>query len=91
MENMENVIVLTDENGVETEFEIITALEVDDKEYYVLFAVDSEEDDAVVLRLDVNEEGEETLSTIEDDAEFDKVAAAYEEWLETEEDEDDEE
>ncbi|EYE89667.1 hypothetical protein Q428_01240 [Fervidicella metallireducens AeB] len=87
MENMENVVVLTDENGVETKFEVITALEVDGKEYFVLYPVDSEEDDAVVFRLDTNEDGEEMLAEIEDDEEFEKVAQAYEEWLEAEDDE----
>jgi uncharacterized protein YrzB (UPF0473 family) len=93
MEDMENVVVLTDENGVETQFEVITALTVDDKEYYVLYPVDSEEEDAIVLRLDENEDGEQTLATIEDDDEFEKVAQAYEQWLEAEEEdfEDDEE
>lgn len=91
MENMENVVVLTDENGEENQFEIVTVLELDDNEYYVLYPVNSEEEDAIVLRLDVNEAGEEVLTTIEDDDEFDKVAEAYEEWLEENDEEWDEE
>ena len=91
MENMENVVVLTDENGEENQFEIVTVLELDDNEYYVLYPVNSEEEDAIVLRLDVKEAGEEVLTTIEDDDEFDKVAEAYEEWLEENDEEWDEE
>lgn len=92
MENNENTVVLTDEDGVETEFEVITALEVDGNEYYVLYPVDEEnEEDAVVLKLTTNEDGEEMLTTIEDDDEFEKVAAAYEEWLNEEDFEDGEE
>ncbi|KRQ86871.1 hypothetical protein ABG79_01362 [Caloramator mitchellensis] len=90
----ENVVVLTDENGVETEFEIITSLEVEDKLYYVLYPLDTDDDEAVVLRYDEDENGEGSLAAIEDDEEFDKVARAYEEWLEEEdfeEFEDDEE
>jgi uncharacterized protein YrzB (UPF0473 family) len=88
MEEMDNIVVLTDENGEENQFEIITALEVDGDEYYVLYPVDSNDDDgdAVVLKLDTNENGEDVLTTIEDDAEFEKVAAAYEKWLEEDED-----
>ena len=87
MEEMDNIVVLTDENGEENQFEIITALEVDGDEYYVLYPVDSndEDGDAVVLKLDTNENGEDVLTTIEDDAEFEKVAAAYEKWLEEDE------
>jgi uncharacterized protein YrzB (UPF0473 family) len=84
MENNENIIMLSDENGEETQFEIVTVLEVDGNEYYVLYPVDSEEEDALVLKLDKNEDGEEILTTIEDDDEFEKVSEAYEEWLESE-------
>lgn len=85
MENNENIIVLSDENGQETQFEIVTVLEIEGKEYYVLYPVDSDEEDALVLKLDKNEEGEEILTTIEDDEEFDRVSEAYEEWLESDE------
>ncbi|MBZ4662446.1 MAG: hypothetical protein JG776_128 [Caloramator sp.] len=86
MENMDNVIVLTDENGQETSFEFITDLEVDGNVYYVLYPVDSEEEDAVVFKVEVDEEGQEVLSVIEDDDEFEKVAEAYQEWLDSNED-----
>lgn len=86
MENMDNVIVLTDENGQETSFEFITDLEVDGNVYYVLYPVDSEEEDAVVFKVEVDEEGQEVLSVIEDDEEFEKVAEAYQEWLDSDED-----
>ncbi|MCX7695047.1 DUF1292 domain-containing protein [Caloramator sp. mosi_1] len=86
MENMDNVIVLTDENGQETSFEFITDLEVDGNVYYVLYPVDSEEEDAVVFKVEVDEDGQEVLSVIEDDEEFEKVAEAYQEWLDSDED-----
>jgi uncharacterized protein YrzB (UPF0473 family) len=87
MENNENIIVLSDENGEETKFEVVTVLEVEDNDYYVQYPVDSEEEDAIVLKLVTNEAGEDVLTTIDDDDEFDKVAEVYEEWLESEEDE----
>ncbi|TDT61988.1 DUF1292 domain-containing protein [Fonticella tunisiensis] len=84
MEEMDNVVVLKDENGVETEFEIITDLEVDGNVYYILYPLDDEEsEEAVAMKVDVDEEGNEILSEIEDDEEFEKVASAYEKWLET--------
>lgn len=85
MENNENVIVLSDENGEETKFEVVTVLEVEGNEYYVLYPVDSEEEDGIVLKLITKEDGEEILTTIDDDDEFDKVAEVYEEWLESDE------
>lgn len=89
MENNENVLVLTDDAGKETQFEVITVLEVDDNEYYVVCPVDSNEDDdeAMVLKLDVNEDKEEVLTTVEDDDEFEKVAQAYDEWVDSQDDE----
>jgi uncharacterized protein YrzB (UPF0473 family) len=93
MEEMDNVIVLKDEEGVETEFEIITDLEVEGNVYYILYPLGEEDsDDAVAMKVEVDDEGNEVLTVIEEDAEFEKVAAAYEEWLEnTEEEEFDEE
>ena len=93
MEEMENVIVLKDEDGVETQFEIITDLEVEGNVYYILYPLGEEEsDDAVAMKVEVDDEGNEVLTVIEDDAEFEMVAGAYEQWLEeTEEEEFDEE
>lgn len=91
MENMENMVVLTDESGNEVQFEVITVLEIEDNEYYVLYPVESEEDDAIVLKLNVTDDGEEMLVAIEDDEEFEKVAGAYEEWLEDDEEWEEEE
>lgn len=86
MEDRENVVILTDEDGVETEFEIITMLEVEENQYCVLYPVDSDDEDAIVLKLIQNEDGEDMLTEIEDDEEFEKVAEAYEEWAEENED-----
>lgn len=85
MEDMENVIVLENENGEKTEYEIVTDLHVDENIYYVLYPMNSEDEDAIVLRLDEDENGEYVFAEIEDDDEFDKVAQAYDEWLEEDE------
>lgn len=97
VEEKDNVVVLTDEDGVEREFEIVTDLEVEGKQYYVLYPTDSgDDDDAIVLKLTENEDGEDMLTEIEDDEEFDKVEEAYNDWADENEeygeyDEDDEE
>lgn len=69
-------VTLTDEEGVEREFDIIGTLEMDGNQYFALVAVDGNEDEYIVLKA-VEENGEEVLITIDDDDEFDKVADAF--------------
>ena len=54
----DNIISLLDENGVESEFEVILTLEADNKEYAILMPVDDEDaEEALVFRIDQDEEG----------------------------------
>ena len=69
-------VTLTDEEGVEREFDIIGTLQMDGNDYFALVAVDGDEDEYIVLKA-VEENGEEVLITIDDDDEFDKVADAF--------------
>ena len=75
-------IVLTDENGNDVEFELVSTLEVDGKVYAILQPIGEEE--AYIFNLKYDENGEMELSEIEDDEEFEIVAEQYE-LLETEE------
>ena len=76
-----DTITLIDEEGVELEFEVEAFLDVEDKKYAVLVPVSEDEDDeadeAVLMRFGEDENGEEVLFDIEDDQEWEKVAAAY--------------
>ncbi len=78
MDNNVNTITLTDEEGKETEFEVITKLDIEDKEYVVVVPKGEEVDDAIALRIDNNDNGEEVLVPVEEDEEFNMVAEAYE-------------
>ena len=69
-------VTLTDEEGVEREFDIIGTLEMDGNEYFALVAVEGNDDEYIVLKA-VVEDGEEVLITIDDDDEFDRVADAF--------------
>ena len=69
-------VTLTDEEGVERDFDIIGTLQMDGNDYFALVAVDGDEDEYIVLKA-VEENGEEVLITIDDDDEFDKVADAF--------------
>ncbi|MCM0648767.1 DUF1292 domain-containing protein [Clostridium swellfunianum] len=78
MENDVTSIFLTDENGEEIEFDVVTKLDIEDKEYVIVVPSDGEEDEAVALRIDQDENGEDILVSIEDEDEFAMVAEAYE-------------
>jgi uncharacterized protein YrzB (UPF0473 family) len=85
MEN-DNIVTLLDEHGKETEFEVIATLEVNEAEYAILLPLDAEDEEAFIFKM-VEEDGKYTLECVEDDEEFDAVAAAYEDLLENEEEE----
>ena len=52
----DNIISLLDENGVESQFEVILTLEADNKEYAILMPVEYEEaEEALVFRIDQDE------------------------------------
>ena len=90
---MDDVIVLTDEDGQEREFSIVDVIEVDGREYAILVPTDETHDDddadeAVILRIDHDEDDNEVLVDIEDDEEWERVAEAWEQMLDEEEDED---
>lgn len=84
MENdREDMITLLDDEGNEVECEVIDMFEFEDKEYIVLLPVD--EEDPYILRVDKDDDGNEVFAVIEDDEEFNRVAEAYDELLEDEE------
>jgi len=80
--NGESTVILTDEEGQEHEFNLIDVVKVAGKEYAILQPVDEEE--AIILRFDVDESGNEILCEIEDDEEWEQVADTWQEMLEDE-------
>lgn len=88
-EHMDDVetVVFRDENGEEVTFEVIDFIEVDDQEY-VIAAMPDNDEEAFILRVETDEDGNETYVTIDNDEEWETVAEAYEELLESEDDED---
>jgi uncharacterized protein YrzB (UPF0473 family) len=84
----EDKIVLIDEDDNELEFAFIDAIEVDGEEYAILSPVEEivsakEEKEAVILKIGQDDNGEEILFDIEDDEEWDRVANAWQEYMET--------
>ncbi|MDD3268721.1 MAG: DUF1292 domain-containing protein [Syntrophomonadaceae bacterium] len=86
------VLVLVDEEGTEHQFELLAELEIEDEKYRVLVPMDVElnedtEDfdvEVVILKVVLDEEGNEFLSDIEDDQEWEMVADAWQELVDNE-------
>lgn len=76
--NDQEIITLTDEDGVETEFYVIGALELERGNYLALEPVENDDGEYVILKVTVDENGDEILETIDDDDEFDEAADAFE-------------
>ncbi len=82
----ENIITLLDDDDNPIDFEIIEVLEIQGKRYAFLLPLNdeedaSEEDEAVIFRIDPGEDGEEIFAYIEDDAEWEMVVDTYNDLL----------
>lgn len=63
-----SILTLTDENGVETDFEYLDCIPYQDKEYLVLLPADEAETNVVILEVEpVDEENENYLSVQDED------------------------
>ena len=88
-ETMDTVALLLD-NDESVECAILCILPVQGKDYIALLPLDDEDDTeeesrVFLYRYIEHEDGEPELENIEDDEEFDIVADAYDEWLDTQE------
>ena len=83
-EEMDNVLILVDEEDQEHPFEVIDMIEVDGNQYAVLTPLDegAEEEEAIILKIVTDENGEEMLWDIEDDEEWEKVVDIWNDSLE---------
>ena len=71
----DDIITITDEDGVEYVLEILATLEVEGSEYYALVPASNEEDEDLEVSIlkAVDENGEEILCAIEDEEELERV------------------
>ena len=83
MNEFENVVTLTDEDGVEVDFEILDVVPYEDGQYAVLLPVDDESDvvDAVILEVLASgeEDEEDMLQGVDDPAVLDAVFCLFNE------------
>jgi uncharacterized protein YrzB (UPF0473 family) len=106
MDEERETIVLIDEEGEEEEFVFLDIIEMDENKYVILSPaqpayaldeeadydedLDEEEEDEVVILKVVEDNGEETYATIEDEDELDRVFEVFMSGFEEEEMEPDE-
>ncbi len=79
MEERDDILALTDEEGNEVNFEIIDAVEHEGKTYVLLTPAEAgEEEEVEVIMLRVEDDGDEdVLVTVDDEDEFNTVAALF--------------
>ena len=80
------IFTLTDEDGKESQFELIGTTEVDGFTYMAMAPVEENADEYVILKVVQDENGEDMLETIDDDDEFEKIADIFDDMLLGEED-----
>lgn len=87
-ENESLTVTLTLENNEELECAVLNIFEADEKEYIALLPLDENGDNTdgqiyLYRFIDNGEEEEPGLEKIEEDEEFDRVSAIFNEWLDT--------
>jgi uncharacterized protein YrzB (UPF0473 family) len=74
-------VVISDEDGNDIELEHLDTIEHEGQTYMAFIPADTGEDeeeiDFFILRLEEDEEGEEVLATVDDEAELDKIYAMF--------------
>lgn len=86
-EERDDIVVLVDENGAESEFEHVDTIEMNGNEYVVLLPFKEYEDDdenynedeeeVVILKIEHGADGEDSFITVEDE---DELNAVFEEF-----------
>lgn len=87
-ENESLTVTLTLENNEELECAVLNIFEAEEKEYIALLPQDENGDNTdgqiyLYRFIDNGEEEEPGLENIEEDEEFDRVSAIFNEWLDT--------
>ncbi len=82
LQEEENILTLTDENGVETDFEYLDCVEYQGKEYLVLVPVQEDEEEAaqaVILEVEPVDEETENYLAVQDEETLDAVYGIFKE------------
>ena len=91
-EERDDIVTLVDENGEEVEFELIDTVEMNGNEYVVLAPLeedeydetDEDDEEVIILKVEHNEDGEDSYVTVEDNDELDAVFEEFQTHMEEE-------
>ena len=74
-----SVLTLTDENGVDIEFEYLDCIEYQGKEYLILMPLEDESGEIVILEVEPVDEENENYLAVNDEDVLDAVYAIFKE------------
>lgn len=91
-----DLVTLVDEDGQEHQFSLVDLIELAEHRYALMIPAEDkptaeDEEEAYIFRLETDDKGEDVLVDIEDEDEFERVCAAFDEMDESVDDDDDEE
>ena len=79
LQEEESILSLTDENGVETQFEYLDCIEYNGKEYLVLLPAEEDANQIVILEIEPVDEENENYVAVEDENTLDAVYDIFKE------------
>jgi len=82
----DEIIVLEDEDGKEHNFVLGEVIPVDGKDYAILLPVDDDLEEGVIFRIEGEEDDQMILAEIDNDEEWEKVVQAYNEQMDDSDD-----
>ena len=78
-EEESSIIVLTDENGEDVEFEYLDCIEYQEVEYLVLMPAEEDSNEIVILQIEPVDEENENYLAVQDEAVLDAVYGIFKE------------
>ena len=78
-EEQSNILILSDENGEDVQFEYLDCIEYEGKEYLILLPVDAVETAVVILEIEPVDEENENYLSVEDEQILDAVYGIFKE------------
>ena len=78
-EEEEGILTLTDENGVQTQFEYMDCIEYEGKEYLVLLPAEDEAAEIVILEIEPVDEENENYLSVDDETILNAVYSIFKE------------
>ena len=78
-EEQSNILTLTDENGVDNEFEYLDCIEYQGKEYLILMPADENANEIIILQVEPVDEENENYLSVSDEATLNAVYGIFKE------------